>query len=101
MNPIGIWAALIGGPIAGAALVVGYVITRFGRHDPIGASAVAIHGLALVLVLLAVPATLRLREDHDARRLLLAAWILCVLPCAAWVLNSLGVVLQPWIGSPG
>ena len=92
------WAGLLGGPLAGAVLVVGYIIARLGRHDAIGVWAVLVHALAVVLLLLAIPATHRLRQDPEARGPLIAGWILCVVPCGAWILNSAGVVMKALLG---
>jgi hypothetical protein len=88
------WAALFGGPIGGALLVVGYVISRFGERGPPGSGAVVAHAIAVLLVLLAVPGAVHvLRADPEARRRpVLTALALCALPCALWVLNSVWVV---------
>jgi CBS domain containing-hemolysin-like protein len=89
------WPALLGGPLAGAILVVVYVAGRIGEMQPPGAGAVVLHTVAALLVLLAVPGTLALlrAERPGAKRAAILAWVVWVLPCAAWVLNSMGVVL--------
>jgi len=87
------WAALLGGPIGGALLVVGYVISRFGERGPPGSGAVVAHAIAVLLVLLAVPGAAHVRRaDPEARWPVLTALALCALPCSLWVLNSVWVV---------
>ena len=87
------WAGLVGGPLAGAALIVAWVITRIGERGAPPASAWLVHGIAIVLVALAAPASVALlRRPAPPRRSIAAAGALVAAPCALWVLNSVGVL---------